>query len=132
MALTTFGASADEWRRAESELRPWMPGTGTSRRGPGTPFASDAGVERLFARAGLIHIWTSTMRLPVTFNDADHYLCWSRSVAQRVAWELMPQDECSRVEAVVAEHLAPAADQSGRMRVWQDVRCTVGERPTTS
>ena len=129
VAATTFGDSTTEWAAAERELRPYLPGPDPRKSGTASPFASDAGVEALFSQAGLVAVSSTTLRVEVEFEDIEHFVRWSRSIGQRIAWELMPADAVPTTIEAMRRHLAPITDELGRIRVWQDVRCTLGVRP---
>lgn len=130
VALTTFGASAAAWQQAEALLRPHMPPSDPRVIGPKSPFGSDAGVETFLRDAGAEAVTTASIRVPVAFDDIDHWVRWSRSVGQRAAWDRMPADEVDRVIAAATESLEAARGEDGHYHVWQDVRCTIGYCPS--
>lgn len=128
IAFTTFGASDESWRTAEAELDPWRPGARPRKDGASSPFGNPDGLRRLLGTAGASTIGTTTDRLAVTFPDVDHYVRWSRSSAQRAAWDAMPAATRPEVVAAMREHLAPVTAPDGRIHVWQEVLTTVGRR----
>ncbi len=126
VALTTFGASAPEWQQSEALLRPFMPGFDPRMVGPDGPFASDGNAEKFISGAGADRVTTTSLRVPVVFDDIDHWVRWSRSVGQRAAWDRMPEEQVAPTIAAAAQALEPARGEDGRLHVWQDVRCTIG------
>jgi ubiquinone/menaquinone biosynthesis C-methylase UbiE len=125
IALTTFGSSNETWRAAESELDPWRSGPRPRRDGGSSPFGRPEGMRELFGEAGASRVRTTTERIAVSFPDFEHYLGWSRSSAQRLAWDAMPDATRTEVAAAMRAHLAPVTAADGRIDVWQDVLTTV-------
>lgn len=128
VALTTFGGTAPAWGLAEALLRPFMPTFDPRTVGPDGPFASDANMERFLSEAGADRVVTTPFRIPVAFDDIDHWVRFSRSVGQRAAWDRMPENQVEPTIAAAADALEPTRGPDGRLHVWQDVRCTVGWR----
>lgn len=96
-----------------------------------SPFDTDEGVEGLFKSAGYDGVRTEQLRLTLAFRDLDHWRRWSWSHGQRAVWERIPARDHARVQAAVAERLAPFRTGEGGYRVEQRVRLTLATRPGT-
>ncbi|WP_141847019.1 class I SAM-dependent methyltransferase [Humibacillus xanthopallidus] len=130
IGLSTFGPSNEQWQTLEAPLRDFMPPLDPRSVGPQSPFASDEGMAALLADAGATDVRTSSRRVEFAFDSFDQWLRFSRSVGQRVAWERMSQDDTSRVLEETRRRFDAAAAPDGTLPVWQQVRYTVGSRPT--
>lgn len=130
LGVTTFGAQSPVWRGLDGLLRPWMPPLDPRTTGPDSPFASDAGLERALTDAGAAGVTTTTLRVELAFRGVLDWERFTRSVGQRAAWDTMPPQDAAAVRDVAAALLQEAADASGRTVVWQDVRLTLGRRPS--
>jgi hypothetical protein len=80
----------------------------------------------LLAGAGATDVQTSSRRVEFAFESFEQWLRFSRSVGQRVAWERMSDAETSRVLDETRTTFEDAAGADGAVRVWQEVRFTVG------
>lgn len=126
IGIGTFGGSSESWQALEAVLREFMPVLDPRSVGAESPFASDAGMESLVGAAGAAAVRTSTRRVEITFANFEHWVQFSRSVGQRVAWERMSDQDEADVLARARAIFDAAADEAGRLVVWQDVRYTVG------
>jgi hypothetical protein len=97
--------------------------------GPQSPFASDGGMEAMLSGAGAVDVTTSSRRIEFAFEDFDHWVRFTRSVGQRVAWERMSHEDAAGVIERARRTYHEAAGPDGRLPVWQDVRYTVGFAP---
>lgn len=129
IGLSTFGPSSQEWQALEMPLLQFMPPLDPRMAGPQSPFASDAGMEALLANAGAVRVHTSSRRVQFAFDSFDQWLRFSRSVGQRVAWERMSPEDTSRVLEQTRRTFEEAAESSGTLPAWQQVRYTVGSAP---
>jgi ubiquinone/menaquinone biosynthesis C-methylase UbiE len=126
IGLSTFGSSSRVWQALDESLRQFMPPLDPKTVGPGSPFASDEGMAGLLAGAGATDVQTSSRRVEFAFESFEQWLRFSRSVGQRVAWERMSDAETSRVLDETRTTFEDAAGADGAVRVWQEVRYTVG------
>ena len=128
LGISTFGAQDDVWRSVDDVFTPYLPPAMLDARTSGGtgPFASDAGVERLLADAGLADVRTELLDLPVAFRDTAHWREFSMSTGQRGMWAMVPDGERPAVRAEAERRLAAAADEDGRIVLRQQVRYTVG------
>ena len=71
-------------------------------------------------------------RLTVTpeFADPQHWLAFSRSHGQRAMWDAVPAGHRDRLAGDAVERLAGMRDGDGRIRFAQQVRYTLGRRPS--
>ena len=130
VGAATFGPYDDAWRPVDEVLSPFRAETMKDPRATGTdsPFASDAGVERLFAAAGFEEVETRTSVIDVRFRDEDHWYEWSWSVGQRGMWERVPEHELDAVRRQAYERMQSCRDDAGRIGFSQTVRFTLGRR----
>ncbi|MEP6853376.1 MAG: methyltransferase domain-containing protein [bacterium] len=130
LAVSTFVDRDPLWVEVDAIFRPYLPAELLDARtsGENGPFASDEGVEALFADAGFTDVRTVHGAVDVTLADVREWQTWSRSHAQRAMWDAVPADEhpalLERVDAV----LAGARGSDGRIRLHQTIRYTLGRR----
>ncbi|QIM20431.1 methyltransferase domain-containing protein [Phycicoccus sp. HDW14] len=131
IGIATFGDQDPVWSAVDAEFGPWLPPAMRDPRttGPDSPFATDAGMEDLMARAGAGDVRTTSARVDVRFGDAAGWERFSRATGQRAMWASLPENEIDGVRARAAAHLEGARDADGRVVVWQDVRYTWGTAP---
>lgn len=131
IGVATFGDQDPVWSAVDAEFGPWLPPAMRDPRtvGPDSPFATDAGMEDLMARAGAGDVRTTGLRLDVPFGDAAGWERFSRATGQRAMWASLPDTEIDGVRERAAAHLEGARDADGRVVVWQDVRYTWGTAP---
>lgn len=131
LGITTFAERADVWEEVDGLFTPYLPAQLLDARTSGTrgPFATDAGVEGLLAGAGLVDLRTARRRIPVRFDDPEHWYRFSMSVGQRMFWLSVPEDDRPAVKAAAFRVLEGATDPDGSVHLWQDVRYTLGVRP---
>ncbi len=132
VAVSTFGAYTPGWTTVDEVFNPYLPpdmhdARTSGRRGP---FASDAGMEALFAEAGLRDVRTVRTVVPVRFESADHWRRWTMSVGQRAFWGLVPDEDRDEVQAraYAAVEATRGQNADGRMGFDQQVRYTLGRR----
>lgn len=129
LGISTFGPSSPQWQALEAPLREFMPPTDPRMAGPQSPFGSDGGMEALVTGAGAVDVQTSSRRVEFAFDDVDHWVRFSRSVGQRIAWERMTDDQRAGVLERSRATFAEVAGPDGSLPVWQQVRYTVGRAP---
>ncbi len=127
MGITTFGPQDERWKPVDDLFTPYLPpSTPDPRaRGRGGPFASDEGMERLLAEAGLVEVRTAHRTVRASFANAQQWLDFSWSHGQRAMWEAVPEEERDDVR----QRAFALLEGFGDMSFTQDVRHTLGRRP---
>jgi ubiquinone/menaquinone biosynthesis C-methylase UbiE len=130
LGISTFGDYNSTWKAVDAAFAPFLPAQMADPRTQGeqSPFATDAGVEKLLTDAGFHGVRTTTMTLPVRFEDKDHWYRWTWSTGQRRMWESVPADRHDEVRAAAYEQLDLCRDAEGRIGFDQGVRFTLGHR----
>ncbi len=128
LGISTFGELSAAWNDVDAVFAPYLPIAMADPRtqAANSPFASDAGVEGLFARAGFTGVRTESITVPVRFDDVDQWHRWTWSQGQRRMWEFVPESERPAVLALAAERLEATRDANRRMGFDQGVRYTFG------
>lgn len=130
IGLVTFAQQDDASRALNDLLTPYAPPglRDPVTAGPDSPFASDAGMERLLVGAGATDVSTAVVPTELTFADPTTWQRFSLSTGQRAMWMHMPEEERPRVLNAAAEILEGTRDDNGPCRlVWQ-MRYTLGAR----
>lgn len=133
IGVTTFGAQDERWRAVDEVFVPYLPPAMLDARTSGRsgPFATDAGMEELFAGAGITQVRTVTRQVEAVLRDAEHLLAFTWSHGQRAMWEAVPPEARDDVrEQIVA--LATDLTTDGRIALGQQVRYTLGRAPAAS
>jgi len=127
VGVTTFGSADPLWDGVDSVLRPHMPQPrpGVTVDPAESPFASDAGVEGLFAAAGFTDVRTVTTTLPIQFPSIEKWLDFSWSHAQRAMWLSVPEAERPALRAALTAELEKIAARDGSVPYAQKVRHTI-------
>ena len=128
LGVTTFGPQDPRWQQVDELFTPWLPQQMLDARASGRrgPFASDAGVEDLFRRAGLVDVRTVHLPVQAVMRDAEHLLLWTTSHGQRAMWEAVPESEHEALRDRVREMVVRVGEPDGGVRFDQDVRITLG------
>ncbi|MGN6299553.1 MAG: class I SAM-dependent methyltransferase [Angustibacter sp.] len=128
LGVSTFGAQDDVWRAVDDVFTPYLPQHVLDARTSGGrgPFASDEGMERLLADAGLTDVRTVSRPLRVRFRDADHWAAFSMSTGQRAMWAAVPEADRDDVRQEAVRRLAAGTTPDGGIELTQDVRYTLG------
>lgn len=132
LGVSTFGTRDAAWEHLDDVFTPYLPPQLLDARTSGArgPFASDSGVEQLFAAAGFVDVRTTHLDLPVHFTDAEEWRRWTWSHGQRTHWEAVPEDKRAEVLGEAAERLATTQADGDGFSLTQRVRYTIGLRPT--
>lgn len=132
LGVSTFGTRDAAWEHLDDVFTPYLPPQLLDARTSGArgPFASDAGVEQLFAAAGFVDVRTTHLDLPVHFSDAEEWRRWTWSHGQRTHWEAVPEEKRAEVLEEAAERLSTTPVDGGGFSLTQRVRYTIGLRPT--
>jgi ubiquinone/menaquinone biosynthesis C-methylase UbiE len=132
LGVSTFGTRDAAWEHLDDVFTPYLPPQLLDARTSGArgPFASDAGVEQLFAAAGFVDVRTTHLDLPVHFSDAEEWRRWTWSHGQRTHWEAVPEEKRAEVLEEAAERLSTTPVDGGGFSLTQRVRYTIGRRPT--
>ncbi|WP_275412544.1 class I SAM-dependent methyltransferase [Actinoplanes palleronii] len=131
LAISTFGPRDQVWDAVDATFRPYLPAGMLDARTTGAagPFSTDAGVEELVGAAGYTGVRTVSFDLAVTFADVDEWYAFSRSHGQRAMWDAIPDDARDTVITAAGRHLEQARGADGRIRLNQQVRCTLAAVP---
>ena len=131
LAISTFGPRDPVWDAVDATFRPYLPAGMLDARTTGAagPFSTDAGVEELVGAAGYTGVRTTSFDLEVTFTDVGEWQAFSRSHGQRAMWDAIPDDARDTVKAAAGRHLEQARGTDGRIRLSQQVRCTLAAVP---
>jgi ubiquinone/menaquinone biosynthesis C-methylase UbiE len=134
LGVTTFGPQDERWREVDEIFTPYLPQRMLDARTSGQrgPFASDDGVERLLRDGGLTGVRTAHRLVEAAFRDAEHLLEFSWSHGQRAMWESVPEHELPALRQRMLEMARGFADPSGGFSFTQQVRYTLGHRPSPS
>jgi ubiquinone/menaquinone biosynthesis C-methylase UbiE len=133
IGVTTFGAQDERWRAVDEVFMPYLPATILDARTSGRsgPFASDDGMEDLFAGAGITEIRTVTRSVQAVLRDAEHLLAFTWSHGQRAMWEAVPPESHDEVRNQIVT-LATGLAVDERIALGQEVRYTLGRMPVGS
>ena len=128
LAISSFGPRDQVWEAVDATFRPYLPPGMLDARTSGAagPFSSDKGVEELVTAAGFDGARTTHFDVEVSFADVDEWYAFSRSHGQRAMWDAVSDADHDTVKAAIADHLERARDTDGRIRLSQQVRCTLG------
>jgi len=131
LGVSTFGPWDPRLEHVEQVLEPWIPPAMRDPRttGSSSPFASDAGVERLVADAGYADVRTETLDLPVRSADADQWFAFSWSTGQRAMWLSVPDDRRDDVKQQAFDRFAEHADADGSATFGVGIRYTLATSP---
>lgn len=131
VGVSSFGSRDPAWIEIDELFTPFLPADLLDARTSGTrgPFASDSGVEELFAAAGFSDIRTTHTEVDVVFADIDHWHSWTMSTGQRAMWRAVPEADQPSVMAEAARVLRRCLGADGQIHLGQQVRNTVGTRP---
>ncbi|WP_394769240.1 class I SAM-dependent methyltransferase [Lacisediminihabitans sp.] len=131
LGVSTFGARDAAWERVDDVFTRYLPPQLLDARTSGArgPFASDAGVEGLFADAGFVDVRTTHLEQAVHFSDVEEWRRWTWSHGQRTHWEAVPEERRAEVLEEAAERLSTAPADVGGFTLSQQVRYTIGVRP---
>jgi ubiquinone/menaquinone biosynthesis C-methylase UbiE len=132
LGVSTFGQRDAAWVHVDDVFTPYLPPQLLDARTSGArgPFANDAGVEELFTGAGFTDVRTSHLEQAVHFSDAEEWRRWTWSHGQRTHWEAVPEEKRAEVLAEAAERMSTAPSDGGGFTLSQQVRYTIGVRPT--
>ena len=134
LGVTTFGAIDPRWAEVDEVFLPHLPPEMKDARTSGKegPFASDAGVERLFLDTGFTDVRTQSTTIMVRFADPQHWYDFTWSVGQRMMWLAIPEHLRPEVRKGAEARLAKYAKPDGSITFSQGVRHTLGTRPVDS
>jgi ubiquinone/menaquinone biosynthesis C-methylase UbiE len=130
IGIATFGDPDPVWKSIDDLFRPYLPEDLLDPRTSGVsgPFATDEGVEELFAACGASEVRTVRRPITVHFGDATQWRRFSMSTGQRAFWSFVPEEDRGQVFARIAELLEGTRGPAGDLTLVQDVRYTVGIR----
>ncbi|MBO9521191.1 MAG: methyltransferase domain-containing protein [Nocardioidaceae bacterium] len=132
IGLTTFGELDEATQAIDDLFVPWQPQAMLDARTSGTtgPFGSDAGMEELFAAAGIADVRTVVRPTTLEFADVAAWQRFMMSTGQRAMWRNVPEEERPGFLERAAAILEGTRVDGGPGRlVWQ-MRYTLGARPS--
>lgn len=130
IGLTTFGDLDTATDAIDDLFLPWQPQAMLDARTSGTtgPFGSDAGMEELFASAGISAVRTVVRPTTLEFADVEAWRRFMMSTGQRAMWRNVPEEERPRFLERAGAILEGTRVDGGPARlVWQ-MRYTLGSR----
>lgn len=132
IGVTTFGSVDPQWEEVDEVFLPHLPPAMKDARTSGKegPFASDEGVEKLFLNSGFSDVRTAKATIHVHFADSQHWYDFTWSVGQRMMWLAIPEHLRADVRREAEARLAQYAEPDGSITFTQEVRNTLGTRPT--
>jgi SAM-dependent methyltransferase len=130
LGITTFDVQDPRWLEIDAVFLPYLPAGMLDARASGRrgPYSSDDGVSGLLTEAGFVDVRTSHHDVEAVFDSPAHLLQFTWSHGQRAMWEAVPEAERDVVAQQVLDTAARLAEPSGRLRLRQRVRCTLGLR----
>ncbi|MBO3102925.1 class I SAM-dependent methyltransferase [Cellulomonas fengjieae] len=131
LGVTTLGEKDPGWTAVDQLFGPHLPPELIEARSRALrgPYASDAGVERLFSDAGLTDVRTVVHSVDAVFGDPEQFVAFSWSHGQRSMWEAVPEAARPGLQEEILGALEEQRDASGRITFRQAVRHTLGVRP---
>jgi ubiquinone/menaquinone biosynthesis C-methylase UbiE len=131
LGVSTFGTRDAAWEQLDDVFTPFLPpqlldARTSGRRGP---FASDAGMQELFASAGFTRVRTAHLDHSVRFSDLGQWHRWSLSHGQRTHWDAVPEERHAEVLEDAAGRLRATLEPDGGFTLTQQIRYTIGSRP---
>ncbi len=132
IGIATFADTDPVWQQVDRLFEPYLPQRMLDARTSGRsgPFAEDASMERLLGEAGCTDVRTARRTVVAEMRDAEHWHAFSWSHGQRAMWECVPDEERAAVRASATELLGAAARPDGGIGLRQEVRYTLGTRPS--
>lgn len=132
VGVSTFGAQDEAWRAVDEVFLPYLPQQLLDARTSGRsgPFGSDEGVESMLSTAGFTDLRTVRRSVSVRFGDVAQWQRWTMSHGQRTHWDAVPPQARAGVLAAATRVLEASRDADGMIALGQDVRYTLGRRPT--
>jgi ubiquinone/menaquinone biosynthesis C-methylase UbiE len=131
IGLTTFGELDEPTRALDDLFTPWLPSALRDARTSGAegPFASDAGMEELFAGAGINAVHTVVEPTTLEFADVQAWRRFSMSTGQRAMWKQVPDDEQAGLVDRAREILEGTRVDGGPCQLVWRMRYTLGLGP---
>lgn len=132
IGATTFGTVDPRWEEVDEVFEPHLPPQMRDARTSGKegPFASDEGVEKLFRDAGFTNVRTESTTIKVRFANPQHWYDFTWSVGQRMMWLAIPEHLRANVRKDAEARLIKYAESDGSIVFSQDIRNTLGMKPT--
>lgn len=128
LALSTAGRSDERWAWLQ-QLTDMVPvderPPDRSRTGP---FESIESMHALLHDAGFVQAHTVEREHTVAFDDAEHWIRWSRSMGRRATWDRIPAGRSDEAVALVRRHIDELAARAGRIELRTIVRVTTAQR----
>jgi ubiquinone/menaquinone biosynthesis C-methylase UbiE len=129
LGISTQGARDPGWRALDEMFLPHLPPVMLQARTGAIArrLATVDGIRHTLTEAGYAAVHTSTVDLAAVFDDADHWVAWSRSHGARAMWDAVPDAELPGILAAARRHLNELRDTDGRIRLGQKILLTVAE-----
>jgi ubiquinone/menaquinone biosynthesis C-methylase UbiE len=129
LGLSTQGPRDPGWRVLDEIFLPHLPPVMLQARASPVPrmFATVDATRDTLTEAGYRSIRTSTVDMTAVFDDAGHWVGWSRSHAGRAMWDAVPNAELPGILAAARRHLDGLRGADGRIRLGQKILLTVAE-----
>lgn len=132
IGVTTFGEVDPRWENVDQVFLPYLPPEMRDARTTGKegPFSNNSGVENLFQQAGFTNVRTESTKINVRFETMQHWYDFTWSVGQRMMWLAIPEHLRDNVRKEAEARLAKYAETDGSIEFFQEIRVTLGTRPT--
>ncbi len=130
LAISSFSGEDVGWQPVFKALRSHVPPDRAPGELPGMHhFKNDETVTALLADAGFADVRHIVELTRVRFDDADHWLRFSRSHGMRGMWELVPAEHRQRAEDDVRAAIERLTQERGALVADTHVRHTLALRP---
>ena len=130
IGVTTFGEQDPTWAAVDSLFAPYRPAGPLGPTTAGEPGRGPAEISRLLKGCGAVDVRTVSEPARLTLADAREWRSFTLTTWQREAWLDVPVPERDRLFQRARFLLESARDDDGQIVLTQQVRYTVGRRPT--
>jgi ubiquinone/menaquinone biosynthesis C-methylase UbiE len=126
LGLATFPPQPESrWAQVATVVRRYLTDPPVTARPDENPLAEPAALASALRDAGFADVTSTTETFDTAFRDLDQWWAWAWSHGQRGALERIPADRLDEAKAELYDHLRPAAEPDGSLRLRQLVTFTV-------
>ena len=128
IAISSFVGDDERWHWLR-ELREMIPEEAQLPSAPGAaPFRSKEELHALLAGSGFSDAHSIEREHRTPFRDADHWVRWSYSNANRAVWDRIPAERTAEAHALVHARIDEMVRQHGTVELRTGVRLTTAKR----